>query len=178
MAKIGIVAATWIAAVASIAYLFATERIGWPEAWLLGATVAATAVAAYFAPRHHWWWVAGSPFIGVVATVATWVVVFGFLSHRSQVTAESWLIQQFNGAPLAAPDETTCSSGAIAGNTCSLGDLAKGHGGVTSVDCYDNIPFAILGWECRADFRDGTSIVFDAWSTWTRRSVHIGEGAQ
>jgi hypothetical protein len=176
VAKIGIVAATWVAAVASITYLFATERIAWPELWLLGATVVATAVAAWFAPRHRWRWVAGSPVIGVVATVATCLVVFGFLSHHSQVTAESWLVQQFNGAPLVAPDEAMCSSGATARRTCSLGDLAKRHGGVTSVDCYDNIPFAVLGWECRADFRDGTAIAFDAWSTWTKRTVHFGEG--
>jgi hypothetical protein len=178
MSKIGIVAATWVAAVAAITYLFATERIAWPELWLLGATVFATAAAAYFAPRHHWRWVVGSPVIGVVVTAATWLVVFGFLSHHSQVTAESWLVQQFNGAPLVAPDEATCSSGTTTGKACSLGDLAKRHGGVTSVDCYDNIPLAVLGWECRADFHDGTSIALDAWSTWTKRSAHIGgEGA-
>ena len=55
-----------------------------------------------------------------------------------------------------APDEATCRSEVIAGKTCSLGELAKRRGGIRSVDCYDNIPFAILGWECRADFRDGT----------------------
>jgi hypothetical protein len=178
MAKIGIVAATWVAAVACIAYLFATGRIAWPEVWLLGATVVASAVAAYFAPRHRWWWVAGSPLIGVVATVATGLVVFGFISHRSQLRAESWLIQQFSGSPAVAPDEATCGSGATMGRTCSLGEFAQRHGGVTGVDCYDNIPFATLGWECRADFHDGTSIAFDAWSTWSKRTVHIAEGAQ
>jgi hypothetical protein len=178
MAKIGTVAVAWVAAVASIAYLFATEQIAWPEVWLPGVTVVASAVAAYFAPRHRWWWVAGSPVIGVVAAFATGVVVFGFISHRSQLRAESWLIQQFSGAPAGAPDEASCGTGASIAKTCSLGEFAERHGGVTAVDCYDNIPFATLGWECRADFNDGTSVAFDAWSTWSRRTVHIAEGAQ
>jgi hypothetical protein len=162
-----IIAAIWLIAVIAITITFAMEHIAWPELWLFPLTILATCVACWFAPKHRWRWLFASPLIGVALSVFVSMVVMVPLTHRSQLNAESWLEGQFSGAALGDGDEVLC----VGAGKCSLRELANRHGGVTAVDCYDNIPFDMLGWECRATFGDGKSLMLDARASWARRTA-------
>jgi hypothetical protein len=158
MTRIFWVVGLWLVAVAAIAAAFATERLQWPELWLWPVTLLATCIACSLAPQYRWRWLIASPLIGVFACALISMTVLGGLAHHSHAQAEAWLQGQFSGAALPDPDQKP-----------ALYDIAARHAGLGEVDCYDNVPFATLGWECRATFRDGTALTFDAWATWSRR---------
>jgi hypothetical protein len=151
------VLAIWVVAVAAITVAFATERIELPELWLWPTTLIATCFACYFAPKHRWRWLIASPLIGAVAAFIVPIVVLGALARHSHAQAQAWLEGQFSGK--AAPDPA---------QTPALYDIAAGYGGFADAACYENIPFAWLGWECRVSFRNGKSLTLDAWATWSR----------
>jgi hypothetical protein len=55
------VVGAWVIAVAAIAVAFATERIEFPELWLWPATLLATCIACFLAPKYRWRWLLASP---------------------------------------------------------------------------------------------------------------------
>ena len=154
------VVAVWVVAVAAITVAFATERIEIAEFWLWPVTLLATCIACFFAPKHRWRWLAASPFLGASAAFVVAIVVLGALAHHSESQAEAWLEGQFSGQAPPAP-----------GRTLPLYDIAAGNGGFAGADCYDNIPFSPLGWECRVSFKNGRSLTLDTWATWSRTFV-------
>ena len=157
MKRILWVVGLWVVAIAAIVVAFATERLVLPELWLWPITLLAACVACFFAPRHRWRWLIASPLIGAAAAVIVHIGVLGALASHSHTQAEAWLEDQFSGK--AAPDP---------GQSPVLRDIAARHEGLAEVDCFDNIPFAWLGWECSVRFRDGSSLRLDSWATWSR----------
>jgi hypothetical protein len=99
--------------------------------------------------------------IAILALLATILVVCAIVEDHALQIAERDFQAALTGETLSRSVLTQCGQARLA---CELPVLAALRGGMISAKCVDTIPpFGYAGFQCRAQFRDGTEVWSDVW---------------